>query len=62
MSKLNVFLTTFDSRNKPIPLLSLLNTNEKNNNFTTDDLIQNTIKINKKVYSKRNFIKYYQLN
>ena len=53
MSKINVFLTSFDSRNKPIPLLSLLNTNEKNNNFTTDDLIKNTIKINKKVYSKR---------
>ena len=55
MSKINVFLTSFDSRNKQIPLLSLLNTNEKNNNFTTDVLIQNTIKIKKKVCSKRKF-------
>ena len=53
MANLNVFLTSFDSRNNSIPLLSLLNSNEKNNNYTTDDLTQNTITINKKVYSKR---------
>ena len=53
MAKLNVFLTSFDSRNKPISLLTLLNSNENINNYTTDDLTQNTITINKKVYSKR---------
>jgi hypothetical protein len=55
MFKLNVFLKTFFTRKKPIQLLSLSNSYRNYSNFTTDVLIQNTIKIKKKVCSKRKF-------